>query len=155
MEAGYAGPRSFGIASVIGSDERERIGNTTALPWSAQCKLIMTYPNGKQFIGSGSLIGAKYVLTAGHCVFSHDDGGWARAIEVIPGLDGTYKPFGSAWAAHLRSYTGWTRDRNRDHDFGVITLDREIGNKTGWVRYPRLKAGGLSLDYSSLRSTGG
>ena len=54
---------------------------------------------------------------------------------MIPGLDGSYKPYGSAYAVYMRSYQGWTRDRDSNHDFGLITLDRSIGNSTGWFGY--------------------
>lgn len=121
--------------SVIGADDRVKISPTTAYPWRAMTKLRMTFPSGRQFICSGAMVGAKYTLTAGHCVFSHDEGGWARSIEVIPGLDGTYKPYGSAFATYMRSYVGWTQNQDSNHDFALITLDRTIGNSTGWFGY--------------------
>lgn len=121
--------------SVIGADNRVRISPTTSYPWRAMTKLRMTFPSGRQFICSGAMIAAKYTLTAGHCVFSHDEGGWATSIEVIPGLDGTYKPYGSAFATRLRSYQGWTQNRDSNHDFALVTLDRTIGNSTGWFGY--------------------
>ena len=121
--------------SVIGADNRTRITNTTAYPWRTMTKLYMTFPNNSRFICSGALINAKYVLTAGHCVYSHTNGGWARSIEVIPGLRGTYKPYGSAFTSYMRSYVGWTRDRDSNYDFALMTLDRNIGNSTGWLGY--------------------
>ncbi|MBL8170328.1 MAG: serine protease [Acidobacteria bacterium] len=121
--------------SVIGNDDRVRISPTTSFPWRAMTKLRMTFPSGRSFICSGAMIAAKYTLTAGHCVFSHGEGGWATTIEVIPGLDGSYKPYGSAYAVYMRSYQGWTRDRDSNYDFGLITLDRSIGNSTGWFGY--------------------
>lgn len=121
--------------SVIGTDNRVRISPTTAFPWRAMTKLRMTFPSGRQFVCSGAMIAAKYTLTAGHCVFSHAEGGWARSIEVIPGLDGTYKPYGSAYAVYMRSYQGWTQNRDSNYDFALITLDRTIGHSTGWFGY--------------------
>ncbi len=123
------------IESVIGADNRERITNTTAFPWRTMTKLYMTFPNGSRYMGSGILIGAKYVLTAGHVVYSASDGGWARTIEVIPGLSGNYMPYGSASATYVRSYTGWTRYSDSDYDIALITLNRSIGNSTGWLGY--------------------
>jgi V8-like Glu-specific endopeptidase len=121
--------------SVIGADDRVRISPTTSFPWRAMTKLRMTFPNGLQYVCSGALVAAKYTLTAGHCVYSHNDGGWARTIEVIPGLDGTYKPYGSAYASYMRTYQGWTQNRDSNYDFALITLDRTIGNSTGWFGY--------------------
>lgn len=123
------------LYSVIGNDDRTRISPTTSFPWRAMTKLRMTFPSGRQFICSGALVAAKYTLTAGHCVFSHTEGGWATSIEVIPGLDGAYKPYGSAFAVRLRSYQGWTQNQDSNYDFALITLDRTIGNSTGWFGY--------------------
>ncbi|MBD2018483.1 trypsin-like serine protease [Microcoleus sp. FACHB-53] len=122
-------------SSVIGQDDRIRIDNTTTYPWRTQAKLYVTYPNGQIYGCSGTLISAKYLLTAGHCVHNPSRGGWITKMEVIPGLNGTYKPYGSVFATYFRSYTGWTKDRNKNYDFALVTLDRNIGNTTGWLGY--------------------
>jgi V8-like Glu-specific endopeptidase len=120
--------------SVIGKDDRIKITATTSYPWRTATKLIVTFPKGKGGC-TGTIVAAKYVLTAGHCVYNKTYGGWAKKIEVIPGLSGTYKPYGSALATKLRSYTGWTSSQKADHDIGLITLDKSIGNTTGWLGY--------------------
>jgi V8-like Glu-specific endopeptidase len=121
--------------SVIGADNRILISPTTSYPWRAMTKLRMTFPNGAQGGCSGAMVSAKYVLTAGHCVHSSGNGGWATSVEVIPGLDGWYAPYGSAWATRLRTYVGWTVYRDSNYDFALITLDRNIGYSTGWFGY--------------------
>jgi glutamyl endopeptidase len=120
--------------SVIGTDNRSKITNTTAYPWRTVTKLFITFPNTTGGC-TGTLIAAKYVLTAGHCVYNKAYGGWAKQIEVVPGLNGTYKPYGSAYAARYRSYTAWTSSEDSNYDFAIITLDRPIGNSTGWLGY--------------------
>lgn len=121
--------------SVIGADNRVRISPTTSYPWRAMTKLRMTFPNGSQATCSGAMVSSKYTLTAGHCVHSVSRGGWATSVEVIPGLDGAYKPYGSAYATRLRSYVGWTQNQDSNYDFALITLNRHIGNSTGWFGY--------------------
>ncbi len=120
---------------VIGTDQRRRVNTTTTFPWRTQCKLFLTFPDGGQFIGSGTLIQGKYVLTAGHCVYSADNGGFATAISVAPGLNGSSTPYGTVAAMFLRTYTGWTQDQNPGHDFGLVTLASTIGQTTGWMGY--------------------
>ncbi|HYE72660.1 MAG TPA: trypsin-like serine protease, partial [Blastocatellia bacterium] len=119
--------------SVIGSDGRIKITNTTSYPWRAITKLYMKFPNGLTYSCSGTLINAKYVLTAGHCIHSKSDGGWATSVTVIPGLNGSYKPYGQTHATYLRSYTGWTVSESSNHDFGLITLAAPLGSSTGWL----------------------
>lgn len=121
--------------SVIGADGRILINNTTTYPWRAQAKLYITFPNGRISVCSGTLIQAKYLLTAGHCVHNKAYGGWYKKIEVVPGLNGTYKPYGSAFATYARTYTGWISSQSPNSDMALVTLDRSIGNTTGWLGY--------------------
>jgi glutamyl endopeptidase len=121
--------------SVIGSDGRILISDTTIYPWSAQSKLFITFPNGDIFGCSGTLIQAKYVLTAGHCVYNKNSGGWYTKMEVVPGLNNTYKPFGSAFATYARTYRSWINNQNSRSDMALVTLDRNIGSTTGWLGY--------------------
>jgi V8-like Glu-specific endopeptidase len=121
--------------SVIDGDDRIKINDTASYPWRTQTKLYVTFPNGNTYGCSGTLISAKYVITAGHCIHDPRDGGWATQIEVIPGLNGTYKPYGSVFATYIRSYTNWTNNRDKNYDFALVTLDRKIGDITGWLGY--------------------
>lgn len=118
---------------VIGVDNRVRIQNTAVYPWRAICALRITAANGARFIGTGWLVSPRTVITAGHCVFLHDNGGWARSIEVIPGLNEASRPFGSHIGTALRSVTGWTQSKNRDFDYGAIILppNSRPGAQTG------------------------
>jgi V8-like Glu-specific endopeptidase len=121
--------------SVIGADNRILVSNTAIYPWRAQAKLYVTFPNGKIYGCSGTLIQTKYLLTAGHCVYSKADGGWYKKLEAIPGLNGTYKPYGSAYGKYVRSYQGWTKSQSPDHDLALVTLDKTIGSTTGYFGY--------------------
>jgi V8-like Glu-specific endopeptidase len=120
---------------IIGTDDRVRVGNTSVYPWRAICGLKITAANGRRFIGTGWLIAPRTVITAGHCVFMHNEGGWARSVEVVPGLNDTARPFGSAFSGALRSVTGWTQSRNREFDYGAIILpgNARLGDRTGWL----------------------
>lgn len=120
---------------VFGADDRSRVNTTTAFPYRTTCKLFMRFPNGRNYVGSGVLVGAKYVLTAGHCVYNRDYGGWATRIEVVPGLNNTYKPYGSALGVRFRAFADWTSGQDWDADMALITLDRSVGNSTGWLPY--------------------
>jgi len=132
---GNSGGSTHGIQTIFGADQRQLIANAVAYPWRANCKIYMKFPDNSTWQASCTLIAGKYAITAGHCVYSKSNGGWAKQIQVIPALSGTYKPYGAAWATYMRTYTGWTVSGNNQYDMAVITLDRSIGATTGWFGY--------------------
>ena len=88
-------------------------------------------------MGTAWFVSPRLMLTAGHCVFISDRGGWVRQIEVIPGRRGREHPSGSCIATDFRSVRGWTEDRNRDFDYGAILLpeDCRLGEQLGWFGF--------------------
>lgn len=70
---------------VIGADDRVQIKNTKVYPFTA-----IGYIEGKSKTGyggcSGTLIGPRTVLTAAHCLYSHEDKDWLSDIIFAPGL---------------------------------------------------------------------
>lgn len=107
---------------VLGVDDRVRIANTTVPPWNGICQLNITSRTGQRFTGTGWLIAPRTIITAGHCVYLHGAGGWAASIEVSAGRNGTSFPFGRIRSTTFRALTAWTRDRNRNYDYGCIIL---------------------------------
>ncbi|HYT69018.1 MAG TPA: serine protease [Vicinamibacterales bacterium] len=107
---------------ILGTDDRVRITNTTNIPWRRVCALRITFPSGSTYRGTGFLIGPRAVATAGHCVFLHDQGGWARRVEVIPGANGTSRPYGQVESSTLRSVAGWVNGKKPESDYGCIVL---------------------------------
>jgi len=118
---------------VFPPDGRQKITSVTDFPWRTICKLYIETQDSSYYIGSGAIIDEFHVLTAGHCVYFLDEGGWAAEIIVVPGKDGDNEPYGRANATYLRSYTGWTVGEMIEHDWAVITLNRSIGQLTGWM----------------------
>jgi glutamyl endopeptidase len=122
---------------IIGADNRVRINNTAVYPWRAICALKITAKNGKRFIGTGWLVSPRTVITAGHCVYMHDEGGWPSRIEVIPGENDASRPYGSFTGTSFRSVKGWTNSKNRNYDYGAIILpaNSRPGDRTGYFGY--------------------
>jgi len=118
---------------IIGVDNRVRINPTTSYPWRAICALKITAANGKKFIGTGWLVSPRTVITAGHCVYMHAEGGWAKSIEVIPGQNDAARPYGTFVGNALRSTVGWVNSKNREYDYGCIILpvNARPGTTTG------------------------
>ena len=132
--------------SVCGRDDRVHVTAVTRVPWRMICQLIITLRDGRKSRCTGWFISPRTVMTAGHCVYSHSgQPGWARSIEVIPGMNGRLRPFGSATGTSFRSVKGWTQGRKPTHDYGCIILPKSapLGRRTGWWGFANLSDGSL------------
>lgn len=119
------------------------VASDAPLPFTAIVKVYGTFPNGQSYSGSGVMVDSFHVLTAGHIVYEADDGGWAASITVIPELSGDSAPFGEASMTAERTFTTWEAFSQQYPDqtgpgaldIGMITLNRPIGDETGWMTY--------------------
>lgn len=128
---------------------------THTFPWSTNYKLLVRFLSGGSsyyYLCSAASMGSFHLLTAGHCIYNHDpnqdgstaDAGfaaevwaWAAQTDLINPFMGSAadedRPYGFAKSVYMRSYTGWTQNRNLDYDIAYITLDRRDGDHTGWM----------------------
>lgn len=123
--------------SVCGSDDRVKVQVTTAPPWRMNAQLFITAQDGSRYVGTGWFISPRTVVTAGHCVYSSKSGGWARSIEVVPGMNGHLRPFGSAVSTVFKSTEDWTQRGAVADDYGCIILPEtdRLGDKVGWYGF--------------------
>ena len=119
--------------SIFGSDDRTRITDTTQFPYSAIGRISVKFPNGVTQFGSGAMVSPFHILTAGHVVHDSGHGGWATEIKVAVARDGSTRPNGpEANFTHYRSSPEWISSGDRNHDWALITLDRSIGDFSGY-----------------------
>lgn len=126
--------------SVIDADDRVRVVDTELTPWRMVCALRITAPTGT-FLGSGWLAGRRTVITAGHCIFDANRmGGWAQQIQVTPGQDEAFTPFGSASSVRFSTVDAWLHSQDPDFDIGAIHLGAPLGDEVGWFAVGALPA---------------
>lgn len=129
---------------VFGNDDRVQIANTKVYPFSAIGYLESKNAKGEYSSCSATLIGPSTVLTAAHCLYNHDAGGWLDGFFFVPGLNGATAadaPFGGfeyqdAYVVQgfIDNYQGYYGSV-LPWDLGIITLKQPVGNNLGWLGY--------------------
>jgi len=122
---------------VLPDDTRGPVVKTLAIPYRFICWLDLVFHNthtGEVLTGrgSGTLIGPRHVLTAGHNLFE-DFGGVHLAVHSVrvgPGFNCLEKRgdiLGIARSLRTRVAPRWQTHFDSEFDFGVITLRTPIG----------------------------
>jgi|GEM_PF-1017313 len=129
-------PEDFVPFSVIGSDDRVAVLDTTQFPARAVVQIRFENHRGRQSLCSGSMISSDTVLTAAHCIHSGTKNGRIYSkFRFIPGRNVGASPFGECNAVGAYVLSGWTSAElpldARVYDLGAFKLDCNIGDVTG------------------------
>ena len=109
-----------------------------------------TWADGTVSIGTCSLVGINDILTAGHCVYNPDAGGWGKNFKFYFGADynsatGLYENYGENLSFGKWETIAWTSQIFTDsddetmlqsesqYDIAVIGVDTPIGDTLGWL----------------------
>ena len=133
---GHAGVPASEL-EVIGADTRKRILNTTIAPFRYICHVEINRGTGGEPGRTGTLIGPKTVLTAGHCIWDETNDRLEDlstvVIRVIPGRNGSSEPLPATQAKKLIVPAGYNRSKGATSlDYGIIQLKDDIGNRIGY-----------------------
>lgn len=128
---------------VIGSDNRVAVKNTAQFPYSTVGYLQMTNSKGEIWSCTASVIGPNTIITAGHCLYNHDEeGGWRDKFTFWPGLNGKdTAPFGGYEYDMAYVFEGFITEYKNSYDdvwpydVGLLTFKDRIGDQTGWLGY--------------------
>jgi len=133
-----------GARTVFGEDDRVEITDTEDYPYRMIGLILMESKAGEKRMCSGTLIGPHTVLTAAHCIYDHDRGGWLQNFRFVPGSRGSNTddaPFGVYAFDAVYILDGYTANYEGTYnsvflwDLGIITLQDPIGDDLGWMAY--------------------
>lgn len=135
--------------NIFGTDNRQPIASSSQ-PWTS----IGRMNNGC----TATLIDARLVLTAAHCVFKQD-GSWAAdsftfSPNMINGVSSESSGTQQVWYG---TKTPFSTTASVGLDWAVFLLDRDLGNRFGWVGVKNynpgvgdyIKLAGYSADYNN------
>lgn len=138
ISAPVTAPPSSTGASIIGTDDRTRVSDTTAFPFSAIAYLEL-YDDSGTLTGTctGTFVGPDVLLTAGHCLWQPGSAGFTKHIRVVPGKDGTLEPFGSEYATDWWVPDAYINSAGNDlFDWGEVRLPDTVLTSLigGWMQ---------------------
>ncbi|MEM1346717.1 MAG: trypsin-like serine protease, partial [Pseudomonadota bacterium] len=122
--------------TVLGPDDRFRVTGVEGHPWDSIGKITVSAPGGT-FVGTGAMVSPFHILTAAHVLENPGFGGDGRALsaQIALGKSGNEEPYGRAEMVSYRVLPGWSDGYDLGQDMALITLDRSVGNTTGWFDF--------------------
>lgn len=108
------------------------VANMAQYPYAVIGKWFMTF-GGRNFVGTGWVIGERTVFTAGHCVFDKNSGWASNVLFRAQFNNGAHV---GEWALpSLASLRGWTQNEDFVYDMAMGVATRPIRPVTGKAGY--------------------
>jgi V8-like Glu-specific endopeptidase len=138
--------------SVIDTDDRDRVFDTTAYPWNTIS--YVTYNQaGRSFRATAFLVSPFAALTNGHVVYDQFSRTWSTNMVIYPGQyeagSKVYRPFGSVAAYQLGTSAGYTGGSgDPQYDYATIRYTTPF---SGITTYMPVVFSGFNIDNETTR----
>jgi V8-like Glu-specific endopeptidase len=120
-------------------DNRQRFSSlsaaTTSWPWRTISDLSGC---------TGTLIGPRHMITAGHCIYSRKNSAW-NSFTARPGRAGGNWAYGQSSVPHASAFSWYFTPAGfrqaspaggtGQYDIGIVVLGDRLGDQTGWMGY--------------------
>lgn len=111
---------------------------TSTFPYRTIGKVFFTKSDGKNYVCSGSSIGGRAVLTAGHCV-SDGAGHWHTNWTFVPAYRNTTAPYGIWRQFWKTTFAAWHTGANASRDVAFSAVSDingvKLSSKVGWLGF--------------------
>ena len=121
-------------ATIFGSDDRIPIEETEETPWRTISQLYVVGEDREVWGCTGTVLNYNVVLTAAHCIYDDVTESPAFLVMVVPGSNGDFLPFESAFAIDFSIPQGYVDDPvvGSPYDFALLYLEGSpFGNALG------------------------
>lgn len=117
------------------------VDNPSLWPYAATVKILSHWPSGVTSTCSGTLVDAKYVITAAHCIYTFapencnegDSSCWVDDLEALPAYQNGEAPAGRSGYESILTWTDWTENQMPEYDLAAIKLRYPLGAQVGWL----------------------
>jgi hypothetical protein len=140
-----------------------------SFPFNTEFRMLMRFPvagfGDQYYLCSASSASDFHLISAAHCIYNHDpleDGsgrgaGWAAEVWAWPAETDVVQPvdhdnwpdypYGVSKMTYEVTYNAWINSSDLNWDFSFISLDRRIGDHTGWMGFEwGVNASSLNFD---------
>ncbi len=115
--------------------------DNTVFPSSAVAH-ISSVIGGLNYLGAGIMISPYHVLVSPAILYSHGTQEYTSSLNIYLEKDKANLPSGMVGYKNYRIYDDWVLGENSLSNmalnFGIITLDRRIGDETGYFELPTI-----------------
>jgi V8-like Glu-specific endopeptidase len=97
------------------------VADKSQAPYSSVARLDVTWANYDFSSCTGATYGANLLVTAGHCLYDPDEGGWPNTVFVIPqaGPNADF-PYSICKITKMYTSEGWEDLGLREYDYGAV-----------------------------------
>ena len=121
-------------------------------PWNTVYKLLVRFGSA-YYVCSAASASSFHLISAGHCIYNASEGGWASEVwawaaqtDVVDPRYVEDYPYGVAKVTWMVTYNAWINSADLNWDFSFLTLDRRMGDHTGWMGRETSCASSLNFD---------
>ena len=88
---------------------------------------------------SGTVVAQRFVLTAAFCLFDVKTQKFYDNLDFFPAINGKDMPVGSVKWKDVYIPKGFAKEGALEYDFGLVVLDKPIGDEVGWMGFSHLE----------------